>query len=229
MAPGISTGKVDGLAKEVLAGYDAGSAFEGYRHELGERTFAGVSCTSVNSAVVHGIRSRGSLVQAGDVISVDFGCEHLGVYGDSAPTSPVGEVAEEVLLLDVSRQALRAGIGACKVGALVMEIGAAIEGGIRPSGLGLVAGFVGDDIGREVHEDPAFPNGGCAGQNPVQSLVLEAGLVLATESMVNLGLGRMRRLGDGWTIVTVDGLSTAHFERTVAITEDGPIVLTSRS
>lgn len=229
-APGVSTWELDRLAREVLAGYDARSAFEGYPHERGGRPFPGVLCTSLNAAVVHGIPSRESVLQSGDVISIDFGCEHAGFYGDSARTIAVGEVSDEVLaLLEVTRRALWAGIGACKAGSRLLEVSAAIEGVIRPSGLGLVTEFVGHGIGRQLHEDPAVPNCVFAGQNPAQSLVLEAGLVLAIEPMVNLGTGRTRRLGDGWTIVTADGLPSAHFEHTVAITEDGPIVLTSRS
>jgi methionyl aminopeptidase len=230
VAPGVSTWRLDQIAREVLGRFDARSAFEGYPHDRGGRPFPGVLCTSVNEAVVHGIPSEETVLRDGDIISVDFGCEYGGYFGDSARTIAVGAIGEDLKqLVDVTRRALEAGIAACQVGAHLLAISAAIEEAIRSSGMGLVKAFVGHGIGRELHEEPGVPNFVPPGHRIEDSPRLEAGMVLAIEPMVNLGTAHVRRLPDGWTVVTGDGRPSAHFEHTVAITEDGPIVLTSTS
>ncbi|MFU8804342.1 MAG: type I methionyl aminopeptidase [Bradymonadaceae bacterium] len=230
VAPGISTWELDEIARAVLGTHDATSAFEGYSHEHGGAAFPGVLCTSVNDAIVHGIPSKDVVLVEGDVITVDFGCVAQGFYGDSARTVAVGEVAPRIAhLLEVTKSALDEAIRRCRVDGRLFEIGDAVEKVVVPHGYGIVTEFVGHGIGRALHEEPQVPNFVPRGCKPRGGLRFRPGLVMAIEPMVNLGTARTRRLEDGWTIVTADGLPSAHFEHTVAITEDGPIVLTSRS
>lgn len=226
--PGVSTLELDQIAEELMNARGATSAFKGYPHDRGGAPFSGVLCTSINEAVVHGLPKATNLLTEGDVVSVDFGCKFDGFYGDSARTIAVGEVSQEVsILMDVTRRALEAAIAVCRPDRRMFEIGAAVERIVRPHGFGIVTDFVGHGIGRELHEDPQVPNYVPHGQKARGGMILRPGLVLAIEPMVNLGTHRTRRHEDGWTIVTGDGKTSVHFEHTVAITVDGPIVLTS--
>lgn len=229
VAPGVTTLQLDEIAHDVMRSRGASSAFLGYPSDSGGSPFPGVLCTSVNDAIVHGIPSADQVLACGDIVSVDFGCVFEGFYGDSARTLAVGEVSAEVAqLLEITQRALAEAISQCKVDRRLHEIGAAVERIVKPFGYGIVRDFVGHGIGRDLHEDPQVPNYVPHGYKPVSGPRLRPGMVLAIEPMLNLGTGRTKRTQDGWTITTADGSMSAHFEHTVAITENGPIVLTSR-
>jgi methionyl aminopeptidase len=178
----------------------------------------------VNHEVVHGIPSQKRVLREGDIVSVDCGVVLDGFYGDSAVTIPVGRnVPQEVQkLLDVTRGSLEQAIQEVKVGASLGDIGAAVQQHVEADGFSVVRDFVGHGIGAKMHEDPQIPNYGRRGQG----VKLKAGMVLAIEPMVNAGSPEVKVLEDGWTAVTVDGSLSAHFEHTVAVTENGPVVLT---
>jgi methionyl aminopeptidase len=178
----------------------------------------------VNSQVVHGIPSRQVVLEEGDILSVDVGAIFEGYYGDNAATFPVGVVtAQARLLLDTTRAALHAGIAECIAGNHLYDIGAAVQSVAEAQGFGVVREYVGHGIGQAMHEDPNVPNYGKRGTGPK----LLPGMVLAIEPMVNAGGFQVDALDDGWTVVTRDGSLSAHFEHTVAVTENGPLVLTS--
>lgn len=213
---GVTTGELDEIAAAAI--HDAGAlpAFKGYHG------FPATICASRNSVVVHGIPSRERLV-AGDIISVDVGAIVEGYYGDAAFTWPVGDVAPEVArLLEVTRRSLDAGIARCVPGMRLFDISAAVQRVAEGGGFSIVREYVGHGIGRAMHEEPQVPNYGTAGRGPT----LQAGMVLAIEPMVNLGGPGVVQADDGWTVSTADGSPSAHFEHTVAITEDGPVLLT---
>ncbi len=214
--PGTRTQELDRLAEARTRERGARPAFKGY---LG---YPASICISVNEEVVHGIPSRRTL-QEGDLVGLDFGVVHRGFFGDAAVTVPVGRVPEAARrLLDVTREALARGIAAAVAGGRVGDIGAAVQGWVESQGFSVVREFVGHGIGRRLHEPPQVPNFGARGTGPV----LEEGLVLAVEPMVNAGRPEVRTLGDGWTAVTADGSLSAHFEHTIAITAAGPEILT---
>jgi methionyl aminopeptidase len=205
---------------EDLAAMVAGAepAFKGYRG------YPATLCASVNEQVVHGIPSAKPLV-AGDIVSLDMGVKLDGYYGDSAVTVPVGAVAEDVnTLLRVTQEALGKGIAQVKVGGRVSDIGHAIQAHVEAHGFSVVREFVGHGIGASLHEEPQIANYGEPGRGPR----LVEGMTLAIEPMVNMGRPAVKVLADGWTAVTKDGSLSAHFEHTVAVTKDGPLVLTSR-
>ncbi|MGZ7087604.1 MAG: type I methionyl aminopeptidase, partial [Ilumatobacteraceae bacterium] len=205
------------LAETVIREDGGVPAFKGYHG------FPKTLCTSVNSQVVHGIPSELVSLVAGDVLSVDVGAIVDGYYGDNARTFPVGEVSEAAQrLLDATKASLDAGIGECRVGNHLFDIGAAVQAVAEGAGFSVVREYVGHGIGRNMHEDPNVPNYGVAGKGPR----LDVGMVLAIEPMVNAGLAAVESLPDGWTVVTRDGEISAHFEHTVAITSEGPVVLT---
>ena len=215
--PGVTTGALDVLAEDVIRSAGAVPAFKGYHG------FPGSLCTSINAEVVHGIPGERRL-QQGDILSVDCGAIVDGYYGDAAMTFAVGEVAEEALrLMRVTEESLEAGIACCHPGRRLHDISAAVQAVVEDAGYSVVREYVGHGIGRNMHEDPQVPNYGQAGTGPA----LQAGMVLAIEPMVNAGGAEVRSLDDGWTVVTVDGRLSAHFEHTVAITASGPLVLTA--
>jgi methionyl aminopeptidase len=180
-------------------------------------------CASINNEIVHGIPSRRRALQAGDIISVDVGVRYQGFYTDSATTIAVGEVPPESRrLLEVTEAALAAGIEAAQAGNHLGDIGAAVQGVVEEAGFSVVKDLVGHGIGVEFHEKPQVPNYG----KPKRGLKLAAGLTIAIEPMVNAGSPDTREMPDRWTIVTADGSRSAHFEHTVAITSEGPRVLT---
>ena len=214
--PGISTLDLDAMAESMLREAGARPAFKGYRG------YPRVLCTSVNEEVVHGIPSPKRVLREGDIIGLDFGAVVDGYYGDGAVTVPVGEVsAEAESLMRVTRESLRHGIAAARPGRRLSDIGAAVQRHVEAHGYSVVREFVGHGIGTALHEDPQVPNYGAPGSGPV----LKEGLVLAIEPMVNAGRPEVRIQDDGWTATTIDGSLSAHFERSIAITEDGPLVL----
>jgi len=214
--PGATTADVDRAARDVLERRHARSNFLGYHG------FPAVACVSPNEVIVHGIPGPRRL-EAGDIVSIDCGAIVEGWHADAAITVPVGEVdAESQRLIDVTRAALESAIAATFAGNRLGDIGAAAEHEVASAGFGVVREYVGHGIGTAMHEEPEVPNYGPAGRG----LRLRAGIVLAIEPMVTAGRATTRMLDDGWTVVTADGSRAAHFEHTVAITEDGPEILT---
>ncbi len=217
VAPGVTTADLDRWAEGSIFEQGARPAFKGYRN------FPGTVCTSINNEVVHGIPSPRRRLEDGDIIGLDVGAIVDGFYGDAAVTLPVGSIAPEAQqLLKVTEEALYAGIAQARVGNRLSDISHAVQSRAEAHGYSVVTDFVGHGIGRNLHEDPPVPNFGRPGQGPR----LRPGMVLAIEPMVNLGASDVRVLEDGWTAVTKDGSLSAHFEHTIAITEEGPRVLT---
>lgn len=218
MEPGLTTGDLDAFCERFIRSHDgAVPAFKGLYG------FPGSVCISVNEEIVHGIPDPRRALEAGDIVSVDMGVKLNGWYTDSARTFAVGEVdAESRRLLDVTSRALDAAVAAAVPGSHVGDLGAAVMRVVDGTGMGIIRDLVGHGVGRELHEEPQIPNVGRAGYGPL----LRAGMVLAIEPMISLGSDRIRTLEDEWTVVTVDGSRSAHFEHTVAVTDDGPRVLT---
>jgi methionyl aminopeptidase len=215
--PGVSTGELDAYAEKRTLEFKAIPAFKGYHG------FPGTLCVSVNEEVVHGIPSFKRKLKEGDIIGCDFGVILNGWYGDSARTFAVGKVkADAAKLLEVTRESLMLGIDQCRVGNRLFDIGHAIQKFVESHGYSVVREFVGHGIGKSLHEDPQVPNYGPKGKG----IPLKAGMVIAIEPMINMGNSEVKVLKDGWTAVTVDHSLSAHFEHTVAITEDGPVILT---
>ena len=215
---GLSTGELDQIAEDFIRSHEGATpAFKGLYG------FPGSICTSINSEVVHGIPSRKRVLKEGDVISIDVGVGYKGYFTDGAVTVPVGPIdAETQRLLDVTQEALAAGIAAAKPGNHVGDIGAAVQAVVERAHFSIVRDLVGHGIGTEFHEEPQVPNYG----KPKRREKLVPGLTIAIEPMVNAGGPGTKTLSDKWTIVTVDGSRSAHFEHTVAITDSGPRVLT---
>jgi len=218
--PGISTGELDVLAEESIRAAGALPSFLGYHG------FPGSICTSVGSEVVHGIPRPDRVLCDGELLSIDCGAVLAGWHGDSAVTVPVGDCAPELLELSaVTERAMWAGLGAVRAGGRLSDVGAAVEAAVRPTGFGIVDGYTGHGIGTAMHEPPFVPN--TAPQGAGRGMLLEVGIVLAVEPMVTLGSPEVTELDDDWTVVTLDGSPAAHWEHTVAVTEQGPWVLTS--
>jgi methionyl aminopeptidase len=190
---------------------------------LGYHGYPAVLCTSVNNEVIHGIPNDKRVLQDGDVVSVDCGVIVDGYYSDAAVTHPIGKISPAVeKLLRVTEASLYAAIDKALVGGRLFDISHAVQEICEAEGYGVVREFVGHGIGKSMHEDPQVPNYGDAGKGPR----LKAGMVLAIEPMINIGSAEVKVLEDGWTAITVDGSVSAHFEHTVAITKDGPVILT---
>ena len=216
--PGVSTKDLDALAEARIRDAGAEPAFKGYRG------YPATLCASVNEQVVHGIPSDRPLI-AGDIVSLDMGARLDGFYGDSAVTVGVGRIAPEAeRLLSATEDALERGIAQVRVGARISDIGHAVQRHVEAHGFSVVREFVGHGIGADLHEEPQIPNFG----EPGRGARLAEGMVLAIEPMVNAGKHGVKVLGDGWTAVTRDGSLAAHFEHTVAVTADGPRILTVR-
>ncbi len=221
VTPGITTGDLDGVAERMIEKAGARSAFKNYR--VGSAVFPAVLCTSVNDEIVHGIPSGERELLDGDIVSLDFGVEYGGYYGDSAMTLPVGAIDEESRqLLEVTERSLYAGIDHLHAGERLGDVGAAVQEVAEGAGYSVVREFVGHGIGQALHEEPQVPNYGERGRGRA----LRVGMVLAVEPMVNLGAAGVRVLKDGWTAVTEDGRRSAHFEHTIAVTATGPEILT---
>jgi methionyl aminopeptidase len=217
--PGVTTAELDRLAESLVRDGGAIPAFKGYRG------FPATLCASINDEVVHGIPSPKRELKDGDIISLDVGAKLGGYFGDSAVTVPVGKVPDETLrLLDATREALDRAIEQVQVGGRLSDIGHAVQQWVEAAGFSIVREFVGHGIGEKLHEEPQIPNYGVPGRGPT----LAAGMVLAIEPMVAMGRPETRVLADGWTAVTKDGSLAAHFEHTVAVSAEGPQVLTAR-
>ena len=216
--PGISTGELDQIAEDFIRSHDGATpAFKGLYG------FPGSICSSVNQEIVHGIPSKKRVLHAGDIVSLDVGVGYKGYFTDSAFTVPVGDISPEAQrLLDVTQASLDAGIAAATLGNHIGDIGAAVQQVVEAAGFSVVRDLVGHGIGVEFHEEPQVPNYG----KPKRREKLMVGLTIAIEPMVNIGGPATKTLPDRWTIVTLDASLSAHYEHTVAITEDGPRVLT---
>ena len=213
--PGVKTIELDRLSEEMALKKGARPAFKGYRG------YPYSLCTSVNSEVVHGMPSERELKE-GDIVSLDFGILNDGYYGDAAVTVPVGEITPAARkLLKVTEEALYRGIAEVRAGNRIGDISAAIQGHVEAAGYSVVRDLVGHGIGKSLHEDPQVPNYGTSGRG----VELKPGMAFAIEPMVNEGTYRVDILRDGWTVVTADGKLSAHFEHSVAITENGPVIL----
>jgi methionyl aminopeptidase len=216
--PGVSTWQLNEIAEKCTLKLGGKPAFKGYRG------FPACLCTSINDEVVHGIPKKDRVLKEGDIIGIDYGVSWQGYFADSARTVPVGFEPSGDLknLLDSTREALFAALEIVKDGRYVQDIGRAIEGVIKPKGFGIVQEYVGHGIGTRPHEDPAIPHYVTKERGPR----LKAGMVLCIEPMINLGTHEVRLLDDGWTVVTVDGSLSAHFEHTAVVTPSGAEILT---
>lgn len=218
--PGVSTADLDGVAEAFIRERKATPSFKGYRG------FPASICASLNQEVVHGIPSPKRILKEGDVLSLDFGAIWDGYHADSAVTVFVGEPpsAEAEKLVRVTEEALEAGISQIRPGGRLSDISHAVQQVVEGAGFSVVREYVGHGVGRSLHEDPQIPNYGLPGRGPE----LRPGLVVAVEPMVTMGDWKTRVLADDWTVVTADGSLAAHFEHTIAVTEDGREVLTTR-
>ncbi len=216
--PGLSTGDLDAIAEEFIRSHDGATpAFKGLYG------FPGSICASINNEIVHGIPSKKRVLKEGDIISIDVGVAYKGYFTDSATTVPVGAIDDRTRrLLEVTERSLYAGIEAAVVGNHIGDIGHAVQTVVEAAGYSVVRDLVGHGIGTTFHEEPQVPNYG----KPKRKEKLVPGLTIAIEPMVNMGGPATRQLSDRWTIVTVDGSRSAHFEHTVAITEGEPEILT---
>jgi methionyl aminopeptidase len=218
--PGVKTAEIDAAAAEVLRKYGAGSAFKGYP---GPYPYPAVTTVCVNEELVHGIPGKRRLKE-GDIVSIDCGSVVEGYVGDSAITVAVGEIpAETQRLIDVTRESLFVGIAQMREGNRVGDVSASIQAYVEKHGLNVVREYTGHGVGRNMHEDPQVPNYG----KPGNGIPLRNGMTIALEPMVLVGGPETRVLQDQWTVVSRDGRLTAHFEHTVAVTEEGPWVLTA--
>jgi len=217
--PGISTQELDTIAEDFIRSHDgAVPSFKGLYN------FPASICTSINNEIVHGIPSRKRVLIEGDIVSVDIGVKFEGYHTDSATTVAVGEIADESRrLLATTRDALEAGVNAARSGNHLGDIGAAVQSVVEKAGFSVVRDLVGHGIGSGFHEEPQVPNYG----KPKRGLRIVPGLTIAIEPMVNVGKSGIRTMPDRWTVVTIDGTRSAHFEHTVAITENGPRILTT--
>jgi methionyl aminopeptidase len=214
---GMTTADIDQIAEEMTLKKKAKPAFKGYRG------FPASICISINDEVVHGIPSPKRIIKEGDVVGLDFGVIYDGYYGDSAVTVPIGAVPQAVQnLLQVTEQALYSAIESAKPGNHISDVSAAVQRLADANHFGIVREFCGHGIGRALHEDPPVLNYVQSGKGPK----IKPGLVIAIEPMINLGTEKVKILDDGWTVVTLDGRPSAHFEHTIAVTPDGPEILT---
>jgi methionyl aminopeptidase len=219
LRPGLVVKELDKTVEREFARHKVIPTFRDY----GYPPYPATVCVSINEQIVHGIPGN-RVVQEGDIVSIDLGCTHRGFVADSARTVIVGEAApEHASLVDTARGALEAGIGQLHAGNRLGQVSATIQEYIESRGFGVVREYVGHGVGRKMHEDPQVPNFGEAASGPV----LKKGMVLALEPMVTAGDWRTKQLDDKWTVVTADGSMAAHFEHTVAVTDNGPVVLTA--
>ena len=219
IAPGVTTADLDAIAEERIAKSGATPAFKGYHG------YPATICASINEEVIHGIPSGRRVLNEGDILSIDVGVSLNGYFGDSAITVPVGKVSEPAAaLLRATEESLYKAIERVRPGGRISDIGHAVQRHVESNGFSVVREFVGHGIGQRMHEEPQVPNYGEPGRGPR----LAEGMVLAIEPMVNAGKPAVKVLADGWTAVTKDGSLSAHFEHTVAVTADGPWILTAR-
>ena len=215
--PGVSTLEIDRLVKKYIEGQGATPSFLGYGG------FPASACISVNNVVIHGIPHKGQKLKEGDIVSIDIGAYFEGFHGDNAWTFACGDVSKEAqALMDATRESLFEGIAAAKPGNRIGDIGSAVQRYVEARGYSVVRDFVGHGVGAKLHEDPSVPNYG----TPGRGVRLLPGMTIAIEPMVNAGVHTVEILADEWTTVTTDGKLSAHFEHSVAITPDGPVILT---
>jgi methionyl aminopeptidase len=221
VVPGVSTWDLDRMAEELAIKKGAKPAFKGYSN------YPASVCFAVNDEVVHGIPSKRKILKEGDIVGLDFGVSLEGYYGDSAITVPVGDVSSLAQkLMAVTKESLNRGIAEAYPGNRLFDISGAIQTYVEEEGFSIVRSFVGHGIGRKLHEDPQVPNFVPENGSHGKGIKLKPGMVIAIEPMVNVGRPDIKILNDGWTAVTVDGTLSAHFEHTVAVTDEGPVVLT---
>lgn len=215
--PGVSTWEIDRIARKYIESQGAVPSFLGYGG------FPASACISVNNVVIHGIPSKRQIIKAGDIVSIDIGAIYEGFNGDNAYTFPCGDISPEAQrLLDATRESLYEGIKQATAGNRLGDIGSAVQRYVEARGYSVVRDFVGHGVGAKLHEDPSVPNYG----TPGRGVRLLPGMTIAIEPMVNQGGHEVQVQKDGWTTVTRDGKLSAHFEHTVAITPDGPVILT---
>jgi methionyl aminopeptidase len=216
---GVTTWELDRIAEDLCKTKNVRPAFKGYRG------FPASLCVSINEQVVHGIPSKKCKLKKGDIISIDFGVEYKGYFGDSAVTLPVGKIdSTKTRLLEVTKRSLELAIEKVQIGNRISDISATVQNYVEDHGFSIVRQFVGHGIGASLHEGPEIPN---FVQDDSSPRIVE-GLVLAIEPMVNAGTYKVKVLKDGWTVITADKLPSAHFEHSVAVTANGPLVLSSR-
>ncbi len=215
--PGVSTWEIDKIAHDYIVKQGAEPNF------LGLYGFPGTACISINDEVIHGIPSKKRILKAGDIVSIDLGAKINGYNGDNAATFAVGEISPEAQrLCDTTKESLYKGIEAAVAGGRIGDIGHAIQEYCESRGYGVVREYEGHGVGTKLHEDPGVPNFGTAGRG----IRLLPGMTIAIEPMINEGTYKIKQLSDGWTVKTADGKLSAHFEHTVAITDNGPVILT---
>lgn len=214
---GVSTYELDQVIRHYIEKSGAKPSF------LGLYGFPGSACISVNDEVIHGIPSKKKILHEGDIVKIDLGACYKGYHGDSARTIPVGKVSDEAAkLIEVTRNSFFAGVGQLKAGNRLGDVGSAIDTLVKENGFSTVRKYIGHGIGKEVHEAPDVPNYG----TPGRGVRICSGMVLAIEPMVNAGTFEVRELADGWTVVTADRKLSAHYENTVALTDEGVLNLT---
>ncbi len=227
--PGISAWEIDQQAEKLIRDAGGAPAFKGYKSRPNDPPFPTTICASVNEEVVHGIATKDKILKEGDIFSIDIGMQYPaknGYFTDTALTVAVGEIPDETKkLLQETKKCLEIGIKQCVVGNTIADIGKAIQNYIEPLGYGVVRDLVGHGVGHAVHEDPRVPN---FYDKELESWKLEPGVVIAIEPMITIGSYEIETATDGWSISTVDKSLSAHFEHTIIITEDGPIVATRR-
>ena len=215
--PGVSTKEIDQKIRKFIESCGAVPSFLGYGG------FPGSACISINDEVIHGIPSQKRILTEGDIVKVDVGARFRGYNGDSARTFPVGKVSDEALrLISVTEQSFYEAMKVAKAGCRIGDIGHAVESFVISNGFSIVRDYVGHGVGADLHEEPEIPNFGTAGRGQR----LYADMTVAIEPMVNAGLGNVKTLSDGWTVVTADGKLSAHYENSIAITNGDPIILT---
>jgi len=223
-SPGITTLDLENVAEKMIAEAGAKPAFKGYFVPAAGEAYKFVLCTSVNSEIVHGMPNAKRVLKAGDIVSIDTGVKLDGYYGDSAITVPIGEVSEETKkLLRVTQEALELAIDQVRAGNRLFDVCGTVENHVKSNGFSVVREYVGHGIGTQLHEEPQVPN---YVERRNENPRLKEGMVLAVEPMVNAGRPEAKVLKDRWTAVTRDGSNSAHFEHCIAVTENGPWVLT---
>ena len=215
--PGVSTAELDRIAEKYIRAQGAVPNFKGYQG------YPATACISINNEVIHGIPSNKRIIKNGDIVSVDLGACFEGYHGDNAATFAAGDVSPEAKrLMDTTRESLYEGIKAACAGGRIGDISSAVQRYVEARGYSVVRQFVGHGVGTSLHEAPEVPNFGTAGRG----VRLMPGMTLAIEPMVNMGKEKVKVLPDGWTVLTCDGSLSAHFEHTIAITKDGPVIIT---
>lgn len=227
--PGVSAWEIDQEAERLIVEIGGRPAFKGYRTRVSEPPFPSTICASVNAELVHGIATKDKILQEGDIFTIDIGMQYPaenGYYTDTAVTVPVGNIdAKTQKLLDVTRVSLEKGIEQAYVDKTIADIGAAVQQYVEPKGYGIVRDLVGHGVGHAVHEEPRVPN---FYEKELETWILKPGVVIAIEPMITVGGYHVETADDGWTITTSDGSLNAHFEHTIVVTEDGPVIATKR-